>query len=89
MLPLSGGQDKEGEAGRAHASEEIKAQGGLQSQTTSCLLTAFICFLLASSSENCDHIDDIGGQASYCVVIHVLFKGQGFVKVIRDSVGLK
>ena len=68
---------------------EIKAQGGLQSQTTSCLMTVFISFLLASSSENCDHIDDTGGQASYCVVIHVLFKGQGFVKVICDSVGLE
>ena len=88
MLPVNGGQDKEG-VGEAHASEEIKAQGGLQSQTTSCLLTAFICFLLASSSENCDHIDHIEGQASYCVVIHVLFKGQGFVKVICDSVGLE
>ena len=52
-------------------------------------MTAFICFLLDSSSEICDHIEDIEGQASYCVVIHVLFKGQGFVKVIRDSVGLK
>ena len=68
---------------------EIKAQGGLQSQTTSCLLTAFICLLLTSSSENCDHIDHIEGQASYCVLIHVLFKGQGIVKVICDSVGLK
>ena len=53
------------------------------------VLTAFICLLLASSSENCDHIEDTEGQASYCVVIHVLFKGQGFVKVICDSVGLK
>ena len=68
---------------------EIKAQGGLQSQTTSCLMTACICLLLASSSENCDHIDDIEGEAYHCVVIHVLFKGQGFVKVILDSVGLK
>ena len=88
MLPVNGGQDKEGEGGRMRQRDKSPGRASITNYQlpSDCL---HLLPLGLNSSENCDHIDDIEGQASYCVVIHVLFKGQGFVKVIRDSVGLK